>query len=58
MTYEYRCTACEHEWEEDQRITAQSIGICPKCKQQTAKRLISKNTFILSGDNWERKNGY
>jgi putative FmdB family regulatory protein len=58
MTYEYECRSCGHTWEEDQRITAQSIGLCPKCKQQTAKRLISKSTFILNGDKWASKNGY
>jgi len=57
MTYEYQCTACKHEWEEDQKITEQHIGICPKCKSQTAKRLISKSTFILNGNGWA-KDGY
>ena len=59
MTYEYECThpECKHTWEEDQKITAQSIGVCPKCKQQTAKRLISKSSFILKGDGWF-KDGY
>ena len=58
MTYEYLCTACAHEWEEEQKITAQSVGLCPKCKQQTAKRLISRSTgFILTGEGWA-KDGY
>lgn len=60
MTYEYECTnpLCAHTWEEDQKITAQSIGICPKCNQQTAKRLISKSGgFILNGEGWYR-DGY
>lgn len=61
MTYEYKCTACGHEWEEEQRITAQSIGVCPKCKQQTAKRLISKSAgtgFVLNGEGWFKSGGY
>jgi putative FmdB family regulatory protein len=59
MTYEYECTSplCKHTWEEDQKITDQSIGLCPKCKQQTAKRLISKSAFILKGNGWF-KDGY
>jgi len=57
MTYEYECTACAHTWEEDQKITEQSIDLCPKCKQQTAKRLISKSAFILKGNGWF-KDGY
>ena len=59
MTYEYECTACHHTWEEEQKITAQAIGVCPKCKQQTAKRLISKSVgFILNGEGWANKGGY
>lgn len=60
MTYEYECTRseCRHAWEEDQKITAQSIGVCPKCKQQSAKRLISNGSFILKGDGWFNKGGY
>lgn len=62
MTYEYECTnpSCGHQWEEEQRITAQSINVCPKCMQQTAKRLISKpvgSGFVLSGEGWAR-DGY
>ena len=60
MTYEYECTnpECKHTWEEDQRISAQAISVCPQCKQQTAKRLISKSSFILVGDGWFNKGGY
>jgi putative FmdB family regulatory protein len=60
MTYEYECTnpTCKHTWEEEQRITAQSIRMCPKCKSQTAKRLISKSAFILNGEGWFKSGGY
>ena len=57
MTYEYECTACAHAWEEDQKITAPPVCECPVCKQQTAKRLISKSSFILNGPGWF-KDGY
>ena len=58
MTYEYECTACSHTWEEDQKITAPAVCECPKCKRQTAKRLISSGSFILKGEKWESKDGY
>jgi len=58
VTYEYICRSCNHTWEEDQKITAEPICECPSCKQQTASRLISKSTFILSGEKWESKSGY
>jgi putative FmdB family regulatory protein len=57
MIYEYECTACAHAWEEEQKIIAPPTRECPACKQQTAKRLISKSTFILNGPGWF-KDGY
>jgi putative FmdB family regulatory protein len=57
-TYEYVCTSCEHEWEEDQSIKDAAIKVCPECKEETAKRLISGGSgFILSGNCWS-KDGY
>ena len=58
MTYEYQCRSCGHQWEEDQRITEEPKTRCPSCEKETAMRLISKNTFILNGQNWESKDGY
>lgn len=59
MTYEYQCTACKHEWEAEQRITAESIKVCPKCHKRTARRLIaSKGAFVLNGTGWFRTGGY
>jgi putative FmdB family regulatory protein len=52
-TYEYACSACGHEWEEIQRITAPPIEVCPKCTKASAHRLISGGTnFILKGGGW------
>jgi putative FmdB family regulatory protein len=59
VTYEYACTACHHAWEREQRITAEPERDCPKCKQQTARRLIaSKGAFVLNGSGWFRSGGY
>lgn len=51
------CTACSKEWEEEQKITEEAVKICPNCQEPTAKRLISKSTFILQGGGWY-KEGY
>jgi putative FmdB family regulatory protein len=60
MTYEYQCTdfACQHQWEEEQRITEPASRRCPECGQETARRLISKTAFILNGPGWYRSGGY
>lgn len=53
-TYEYECTNqdCKNTWEQDQSIKDEAIRECPKCQQQTAKRLISKSNFVLQGGGW------
>ena len=53
MTYEYICTACGHEWEKEQRISADPIRKCPKCKKLKAKRQVSGGMgFKLLGNCW------
>jgi len=32
---------CNHEWEEEYSIKADPPKVCPKCGQETAKRMIS-----------------
>jgi len=53
MTYEYHCPVCNHNWEEEQRITDKPTLECPKCKVASAQRLISGGTgFVLKGGGW------
>ena len=53
MTYEYVCTACQHAWEEEQRISAAPLTTCPSCHLETAKRQVSGGAgFILKGSGW------
>jgi putative FmdB family regulatory protein len=53
MTYEYLCTACGHEWEASQPITAEALKNCPKCKKAAARRQVSGGTgFVLKGGGW------
>lgn len=57
-TYEYICTDCQHEWEEDHSIVSEPKTVCPKCGKTTAKRLVSGGTgFQLKGSCWS-KDGY
>jgi putative FmdB family regulatory protein len=60
MYYDYMCTECKHEWEEEQKITDDALKKCPACKKEAAKRLISgAPAFVLAGGGvgWGR-NGY
>jgi putative FmdB family regulatory protein len=53
MTYEYLCTACGHQWEADQSITAPALKDCPKCNKAKAQRQVSGGTgFVLKGGGW------
>ena len=51
-TYEYGCSNCKHEWEEDQSIKAAATETCPQCGKPTAKRFISRTSFRLVGEGW------
>ena len=48
-TYDYKCDACDHQWEEFQSIKAEPTKKCPKCGKSKAKRQISCQDGILSG---------
>ncbi len=56
MTYEYTCTSCNHEWEAEQSIKDDALKFCPNCSRETAKRLISKSSFVLQGSGWAKDN--
>lgn len=48
--YEYKCEACEYEFEELQSST-KKLKKCPKCQALKLERLISRpGTFIFKGD--------
>ncbi|MBU4484662.1 zinc ribbon domain-containing protein [bacterium] len=54
--YEYRCKACNKEFEVTQAISDPPLEKCPKCKGRIEK-LISTTSFTLSGGGWY-KDGY
>ena len=58
--YEHMCTntECNHEWVDEYSIKMDPPKICPKCGQETAKRLISltgRGVVELSGQDFVNK---
>ncbi len=46
-TYDYRCKACSHEWEEFQSITAAPTKNCPDCGKSKAERIIGAGAGLI-----------
>lgn len=46
-TYDYRCKACSHKWEEWQSITAEATKKCPECGKSKAERVIGPGAGLL-----------
>ncbi len=46
-TYEYRCKACDHRWEEFQSIKADPSRKCPECRKLKAERIISAGGGVI-----------
>lgn len=46
-TYDYKCDACEHEWELFQSITAKPVRKCPGCGRLKARRVIGAGAGII-----------
>jgi putative FmdB family regulatory protein len=46
-TYEYKCTACNHAFEQFQSMTAPPVKRCPKCGKSKVKRLISTGAGLI-----------
>lgn len=46
-TYEYRCTACGHEFEKFQKMSDEPIRDCPECGQESAERVISSGAGLI-----------
>ncbi len=46
-TYEYRCNACSHTWDEFQSISAKPTKKCPECGKSKAERIISAGGGII-----------
>jgi|SRR4051812_6175292 len=46
-TYDYKCDACGHGWEQFQSMTAAPIKRCPKCGKSKARRLIGTGAGLI-----------
>ncbi len=46
-TYEYKCKACDHRFEQFQSMTAAPIKVCPECKKRKVERLIGTGAALL-----------
>jgi putative FmdB family regulatory protein len=46
-TYDYKCKACDHAWEEFQSIKAPPTKKCPQCGKPKAERLIGPGAGLI-----------
>ncbi|MBN2064470.1 MAG: zinc ribbon domain-containing protein [Sedimentisphaerales bacterium] len=46
-TYDYKCQACEHTFEQFQPITAKPVKKCPQCGKMSVKRLIGAGSAVI-----------
>jgi putative FmdB family regulatory protein len=46
-TYDYKCDACGHAFEQFQSMSAAPIKKCPKCGKQKVKRLIGTGAGLI-----------
>lgn len=46
-TYDYKCDACQHQWEEFQSIKANPTKKCPSCGKSKARRQIGGGAGLI-----------
>src|SRR5215211_6513730 len=46
-TYDYRCDACQHQFEELQSFSADPLKTCPKCGKDQLRRLFGTGAAVL-----------
>lgn len=46
-TYDYKCDACDHQFETFQSITADPLTKCPQCGRLKLRRLIGPGAAIV-----------
>jgi putative FmdB family regulatory protein len=46
-TYDYKCDACGHAFEQFQSMSAEPIRKCPACKKNKVKRLIGTGAGLI-----------
>ncbi len=52
-TYDYRCNACGHQFEEFQMMSDAELKKCPECKKNKLERLIGSGAgFLFKGSGY------
>ena len=46
-SYDYQCSACNHEFEEFQSISADPLQVCPSCGEAALKRLVGGGIGVI-----------
>src|SRR5438034_8285874 len=46
-TYDYKCDACEHTFEEFQSMKDEPLKKCPRCKKKKLRRLIGTGAAVI-----------
>ena len=46
-TYEYRCDKCGHQFDELQSFKDEPLKVCPKCHEESLRRLFGTGAAIL-----------
>lgn len=57
--FDFTCLDCKHEFELYKKILDHSDPECPECESLNLRKEIPRGgSFILKGNNWEKKGGY
>ena len=54
-TYDYICDACNHKFEQEQKITEKALTKCPECSKKKLRRVIGATTVRFVGQGWTPK---
>ena len=46
-TYEYRCDACEHNFDEFQKMSDEPLKKCPACRKKKLRRVFGAGAAVL-----------
>jgi putative FmdB family regulatory protein len=50
--YEYRCEACDHQFERIQRFSDELVTVCPSCGSGPVVKLLSSPAIQFKGSGW------
>jgi putative FmdB family regulatory protein len=50
--YEYRCEACDHQFEIIQKFSDDPVSVCPSCGRGPVVKLLSSPAIQFKGSGW------